>query len=179
MEFHISLAIREKLDSNDLLFSFTGNVVFANVAASRKMAQKLSEMGETASDKTVNAGALFAMGLIDELSHALMARYRKEVDPSVLAEAFRWYDRHTAPGEMDRLLLAFTQQFPNVAIYRGEITAQQWLAGRSDGMSNREAAFEEMMLLWLANSNPAFAPFRVLFGDDNLQQGSAYKAVTS
>ena len=43
MEFHISRAVREKLNVDDLLFSYTGNVVFGNVAASRKLASQLNE----------------------------------------------------------------------------------------------------------------------------------------
>ncbi len=43
MEFHISRAVRDRLALDDLLFSYTGNVVFANVAASRKLAQKMNE----------------------------------------------------------------------------------------------------------------------------------------
>ncbi len=48
MEFHISGAIRKRLDLSDLLFSFTGNVVFANVAASRRLAQRLAELKQGA-----------------------------------------------------------------------------------------------------------------------------------
>ena len=43
MEFHISRTIREKLEIDGLLFSYTGNVVFANVATSRKLANRLNE----------------------------------------------------------------------------------------------------------------------------------------
>jgi hypothetical protein len=91
MEFHISKAIRDTVGLDDVLFSFTGNVVFANVAASRRLAQLLNELpgARKAEAEPVNAGALFAMGLIDELSHALVARYRKETDPAVMAEAVR------------------------------------------------------------------------------------------
>ncbi len=180
MEFHISRAIREQLDLDDLLFSFAGNVVFANVAASRRLAQGLNELDPTqAPEKTVNAGALFAMGLIDELSHALIARYRQDVDPNVLSDAIAWFAAHVQAPELDRLLLAFTEQFPNVAIYRGELTAQQWLAASTDGQPNREAAFEELMLLWLANSNVAFKPFQMLFEDTSLKQQTAYRTVTT
>ncbi len=180
MEFHIAKAIRERVGLDELLFSFSGNVLFANVAASRKLAHKLNALqGPDASpDKTVHAGALFAMGLIDELSHALVAKYRKDVDPSVFSEALRYFGEQVGPAERDRLLLEFTEQFPNVAVYRGELTAQQWLAGQTDEIPNREAAFEEMMLLWLANRNPAFAPFRMLFEDEALQKQTAYKPVT-
>ncbi len=185
MEFHISGAIRKRLHLDDLLFSFTGNVVFANVAASRKLAQSLEELSpnETADGQPaaepIHAGALFAMGLIDELSHALVARYRKETAPEVLTEALNWLAAQLTPAQVDRLLLAFTEQFPNVGVFRGEVTASQWLAGKSEDLSNREAALEELLLLWLANHNPAFQPFKLLFADDPLRQETAYDKATA
>ena len=99
MEFHISRAVREATQVDDLLFSYNGNVVFANVAASRKLAAALNQARGTGADPAgaCNAGALFAMGLIDELSHALVARYRTEVDPAVLAEAVRWFAAQVGP----------------------------------------------------------------------------------
>jgi hypothetical protein len=183
MEFHISKSIRERLDIDDLLFSFTGNVVFANVVGSRKLAQRLNELPETdagsAAKEPVNAGALFAMGLIDELSHALVAKYRQDQDPKVMAEAVRWLGSHVTPVERERLLLSFTQMFPPVAVYRGELTAEQWLSGTTEGQANREAAVEELLLLWLANSNPAFVPFKLMFEDKPLKQQTAYEMATT
>jgi hypothetical protein len=177
MEFHIASRIRKKLKLDDLLFSFAGNVVFANVAASRKLAQQLNELNEAngGNEGPVNAAALFAMGLIDELSHALIARYRKEVDPELLSEAVRWFGAQGSPVQLQALLLAFVEQFPTVAVYRGELTPSEWLRGSTEGLSHREVALEEMLLLWLANSNPAFAPFHVLFEDRKLKQNAMYK----
>jgi hypothetical protein len=181
MEFHISRAIREKLAIDGMLFSYTGNVVFANVAASRKMASRLNEARGPQADAahTVNAGALFAMGMIDELNHALVARYREEIDPSVLAEAIRWFAARIGQDNVERLLLSFVEQFPNVEVYRGKLSAAEWLAGATDGLSNREAALEELMLLWLTNINPAFAPFRELFDDRGLQEQTLYPNLTT
>ena len=181
MEFHISRAIRDRLDLNDLLFSFSGNVVFGNVSASRRLAQRLNTIDGRELDprRTVHAAALFAMGLIDELSHALIASYRKEMDPAVLSEAIRWFTAQVSQPEMERLLLVFAQEFPNLAVYRDELTAAEWLKGTTEGMTNREAAFEEMLLLWLANGNPAFKPFRLLFDDKELKTQTAYGNVTA
>ncbi len=85
MEFHVSRAVRAKYGIEELLFSYSGNVVFANVSASRRMAKQINDVRERDGEEgTINAAALFAMGLIDELSHAMVAKYRAEVDPEVL-----------------------------------------------------------------------------------------------
>ena len=173
--------MRDLTEVDESLFSYTGNVVFANVAASRKLAQQLNLARGTEKDpkRALQAGALFAMGLIDELQHALIDAYRQEVDPAVLSGALDWFAAQTSPEQVDTLLLAFTEQFPNVAIYRNQVTATEWLAESHEAMPNREAALEELLLLWLANSNPAFAPFRELFEDTGLEAAvPAYKAVT-
>jgi hypothetical protein len=197
MEFHISRAIRDKLDLDDLLFSYTGDVIFANVQASRKLAQRLNKLrgegGQPDHDNdqqdVVHAGALFAMGLIDELSHAMVKNYREEIDPAILTDALRWFGQRLesaragalkseeGQGAVDSLLLAFTKQFPNLAIYLNRITATKWLTGETEGLPNREAAFEELMMLYVANRNPAFAPFRELFDDSGLQTATAYPAL--
>ncbi len=68
-EFHVSRAAREKYRFDEELFSWTGNVLFANVAASRKFANKVNQVREA--DKNpelaMHPGALNAMGLIDEV----------------------------------------------------------------------------------------------------------------
>jgi len=189
MEFHISRSIRERLGLNEVLFSFTGNVVFANVAAARKLAQDLNALRESepgTRDETpeqkiagqVNAGALFAMGMIDELSHALVARYRTEQDPAVMSAAVKWLGTAVTLAESERLLLQFVEQFPTVEVYRGDVTAKEWLKGKTEGRPNREIAFEEMLLLWLANSNPAFVPFKRLFDDLLLKTETKYAGAT-
>ncbi|GGA53925.1 hypothetical protein GCM10011507_01380 [Edaphobacter acidisoli] len=181
MEFHISRRVREQIDLSDLLFSFSGNVIFANLAASRNLAEKMQALsaGKRDSHQTINGAALFAMGLIDELSHALVASYRKKTDPAVLAKGLEFLSANLGKKDRDELLLAFTDQFPNVAIFRNETTAQTWLNGQTDSISNQEAALEELLLLWLANANPAFSAFKVLFDDEGLKESTRYKIATS
>ena len=180
MEFHIHREIRERLQLDETLFSYTGNVIFANVTASRVLAQRWNEARGVDADPAgaMNAGALFAMGLIDELNHVLVERYRKDIDPAVLREAMRWIGSQSQPAELEKLLRQFTEQFPNTAIYQGKLTAEQWLNGQFEDLPNREAAMEELLMLWLANSNPAFAPFRPLFEDAKLKQATIYKNAT-
>ncbi len=188
MEFHISRAFREKLAVDDLLFEFDGNVIFGDVAASRRLAAKWNAVREAShivgpdlakqTADVVNAGALFAMGLIDELSHAMVARFREERDPAVITEALRWFSTQLPAAEIAKILHSFSEQFPTVAIFRGELTVDEWLAQTTGNMTHREAAFEELLLLWLANINPAFRPFRELFDDRPLTTQTSYGKVT-
>jgi hypothetical protein len=180
MEFHISRAVRNKYDVSEALFNYAGNAIFANLAASRALANRVNEVrgADLAPEKAVHAAAFFAMGLIDELSHAMVARYRQTRDPGVLAEAIRWFSERQNEPEVGKLLRTFTDLFPNTAIYRGEQTVQQWLDGITGALPNREAAFEELILLWLANVNPAFKPFREFFDDQDLREKTVYPRVT-
>ncbi len=93
MEFHISRKARERYRFAETLFSYNGNVVFANVAACRTFAHRMNQVREADKypERAVHAGALFAMGLIDEASHVLMARYREKFDPEVMTAALDWF----------------------------------------------------------------------------------------
>ncbi len=181
MEFHIARSLRNQLQVDGLLFSFTGNVIFADVTACRRFATRLTQLRQAQSDpeRVVHAGALFAMGIIDELSHALIAHYRREIDPTLHTDALRLFAEQIGAENLDRLLLAFVERFPSVAVYQGLVTASEWLAGASDGISHREAALEELTLLWLANRNPAFAKFREIFDDTELRVETDYAAVSA
>lgn len=145
MEFHISREVRDRYQVSDTLFNFVGNVIFGNLAECRTLAFRMSE--SRPKDDPVHPGALFAMGLIDEISHAMVARYRQTRDPKVSQAAVEWFAGRVGEHNFDRLLQVFVQEFPNVAVYRGEARIDDWLKGSTDGMSHREAVLEELMLL--------------------------------
>ncbi len=114
MEFHISQATRSRYQVEDVLFSYTGNVVFADLAASRALANKINEVRGAASDpaSAVNPAALFAMGLIDELSHALVAHYRKNTDPEVMKRALTWFEGKIGADGVEKLLQHLCHRIP-------------------------------------------------------------------
>ncbi|MFP5206380.1 MAG: alpha-amylase, partial [Acidobacteriota bacterium] len=180
MEFHISRAARERYAFAETLFSYTGNVVLANLPMCREFAHRMNQVRDVEKhpELAVHAGELYAMGLIDEASHVLMARYREEMDPQVMQAALDWFAGQVGPDKLDKMLLTFVQHFPGSTVIRGRETPEQWLAGTAGGISNREAALEELLMLWTANSNEAFKPFAELFDDSLLAQKTVYKQVT-
>src|SRR6201993_601434 len=179
MEFHISRVARDRYQFAGNLLSFTGNVVFANVSASREFAHRMNLVRDVQKhpERAVHAGALYAMGLIDEASHVLLERYRQELDPAVMTDALTWFSRHIGSDELDRMLLTFVEQFPGSSVYHGLQTPKEWLGGSTGGTPHRAIALEEMMLLWMANHNEAFRPFEELFEDRGLAEQTAYRSV--
>src|ERR1700746_3462331 len=88
MEFHISREARNRYGIDESLFSFSGNVIFADVRGSRQLAHRMNQVRGTENDpkRIVNPGALFAMGLLDEASHLVIAYYRQNIDPNVMRD---------------------------------------------------------------------------------------------
>jgi len=180
MEFHISRNARQRYQFADSLFSFSGNVVFANMAACHQFAFRINQVREAQNhpERAVHAAQLFAMGLIDEASHVLIARYREELDPQVITGALDFFSAQVSPTALDSLLLTFVEHFPGQSVMRGIETPRQWLAGSTDGIPHRAAAMEELLLLYAANSNQAFKPFEELFEDKTLAERTVYRQVT-
>ncbi len=134
MEFHVSKEARDRYEFDQTLFAFSGNVVFANLGASREFAFRMNERRNAEKDpaRTINPGALYAMGLIDEMSHILVDYYRRRLDPKVIADALGWFDTRIGKEELDKTILAFVEQFPTVDVYRGG-NDTRCLAGRPNG----------------------------------------------
>lgn len=177
-EFHVSRACRTRFQFNQALFSVTGNVILADYQAVRIFARKMNEgRGQDAPQGTVRAGSLNAMGLIDEILHYVISLYAAQVRPQVFSELIAELEKKAGAGELRRALLRFCRDFPALDVYQGRIAPEEYLLGTTQGVANRETALEELLLLWLANANPAFAPFRELFADEDLARDTAYPSL--
>lgn len=175
-EFHVSRESRDRYEFEESLFSLSGNVIFMNFRAARTFAQRMNEKRDVVShpERSVRAGELNAMGLVDEILHYIVAQYREQRNPDVLREALAYLEDRLGESRVDEMLRAFVTQFPPVAVYRGDISAEDYLRGESEGVSHRAVALEELLMLWLANENPASEPFMELFDDEALEETTAY-----
>jgi glycosidase len=174
-EFHVSRRARDYYGFDETLFSFNGNVIFANFYAARTFAQRINE--KRSPDQTVKAAQINALGLIDELQHYVLKQYREQKNPRVMQEALDYLTVQIGPEEVEKTLRRFVDEFPPVAVYKGEITIDDYLKGATNGAPHHQIELEEMLLLWLANQNPAFEPYRELFDDAPLREGTAYAQV--
>ncbi len=174
-EFHVARAVRDRYGLDDALFSLSGNVVLANLAAVRAFARRVNDRRAAATPplEPLSPGDLNAMGLIDEVFHFVVARYQQDRDPTAMVSALDAIDRELGRERVDQALAGFCDGFPPVAVHRGRIDAAAWLAGSTAGVPHRAIALEELLMLRLANDNPAFAPFAELFDDRTLPARAA------
>ncbi len=182
MEFHVRKTIREDLSMDRALFRTTGNVILPDFLASRTMAERINRTPSvSALAKTpVSAGRLNAMALIDEVLHDIARIYREQVAPEAFSAALDEIGTILGGSRLEALLVAFTQAFPPLAVQAGSMAASSWLAGSTAaGISNRELALEELILMHLANENPAFSPFRFLFDNGAVNDVASDPAVRS
>jgi len=175
-EFHISREARDKYGFDETLFTITGNVIFANFHAARLFAQKMNEKRDLVSfpERAIRAGQIITMGLIDEILHFVAELYRQQAKPGVMTQAMEWLRKEFGEEALDETLRRFVEEFPPVVVYRKAISVEEYVDGKSEGIPNRQIALEEMLLLWLANMNPAFSPFLELFDDSRLEKRSSY-----
>jgi hypothetical protein len=176
MEFHIRREVRDEYGLEAPLFSLRGNVVLADLRQVRELTARFNSGLDPAKEpeRFVRAGQLYAMGLIDEILHYIVALYRERIQPDVFDTALLKLEADLSEEKTAALLRAFSEQFPPRQVYTGKVTAENYLKGSDAGESCRSLTLEELMLLALANLNPGFKPFTFLFGDQDLANRTVY-----
>lgn len=173
-EFHVSRACRQKYGLDEDLFATDGRVLLADFAAARRFAARLSAHRT----QPVPASDINALGLLDEVFHLLFRQYEQQ-NPGLLRRALDGLQAHLGPEALAHTQMHFTEEFPPLAVYRGEVPAPVYLAGQTEGVSHRETTLEEMLLLRVANLNPAAQPYKELFDEAPLKAASAYEEVVN
>ena len=176
-EFHISRQARDTYAFDELLFSTSGNVIFADFAAARRFAERMNTVRDAAKhpDRAVKASEINAMGLIDEILHYMVELYRNNVNPHAISEAYH----HCKAGVMgsDETLGVFAEVFPPIDAYKGRITIEHYMETKTQGVPNVHITLEEMLMVYIANKNPALRPYIELFDDTVLQKTTHYPEI--
>jgi len=162
--FHLRRDAREAFEIDAELFSFRGDVVFATHADARRVAHAL---------KGVTAAEMFGMGVLHEMQHALLEWASVKVSRNLRIEMVHRVKAKLGPRYRP-LLLSMLEAFPPPLVYRGEMTAEAFLDAAVDGTSAEEFVLEELLLLSLANENPAYHSIKKLISDAELHANDAY-----
>ncbi|HOW52200.1 MAG TPA: alpha-amylase family glycosyl hydrolase [bacterium] len=178
--FHVSRASRERYRFEENLYTLSGNVVFPDYQAVRRFAHAMNEKKDLKNhpEQAVKAGHLNAMALIDEVLHHVVRTYRKQVLPTLLTEALDFL-RGRFGEETDAAIRRFAEEFPPLPVHRGEMTIDDYLAGKCGDDAAMEVELEELLMLFIANQNPAFTRYHELYGDKELRANTRYGEMTA
>ncbi|MFA6439647.1 MAG: alpha-amylase family glycosyl hydrolase [Bacteriovoracaceae bacterium] len=175
-EFHISKYSRMKYRVDEVLLESTGNVIFPNFRVVRELAYSINftrgVLGNT--DKEVRAGFLNAVGLLDEIGHFLVRMYDEQENPGVIKRAYQHAESVLGNEAMEKTILQFIKDFPPKAVYKDLQTEKAYFESVTSNRPHKEIALEELMMLHLANINPANKKIKELFDDTNLIARSKY-----
>ncbi|MCC7118462.1 MAG: alpha-amylase [Anaerolineales bacterium] len=149
-----------------------GHIHLKDLAAARRMADQISALRATPALAT----DLYALSLLDEAYHLILRHYSSR-HSGIMARAMGSLQAALS-SNYEATLVKFTEEFPPLAVFRGEQTAGVYLATQVPRFGDlsrgvRAATLEEILLIQNANRNPAVQSYRDLF-DDAAMQGSAY-----
>ena len=174
-EFHISKNARDKFKFDEELFSLSGNVIFANYYAVRVFVKKINDQHDLVNfpEQGVKAGQVNALGLIDEVMHFILQLYKQENGQFIIDELFTKVEKELGTDSLSNTLIEFVNEFPPSEVFKKESSVKKYLNKKS----NRKTALEELINLYLANTNPAFMQFNELFDDSNLSRKTDYRKI--
>ena len=169
----ISRASRLKYNFSADFFRPDGHVVFTDLASARAFATQMSALHAD----PVSASDLYALSLLDEAYHILLKHFYSRYT-GVMGRAMGVLQSNLG-SKYDLTLGKFTEEFPPMPVFRGEVTAGVYLSANIPhfgdfGRGVRAATIEEMLLINNWNANPALNRYRVLM-DESVMTGSAYK----
>jgi glycosidase len=177
--FHVSRLARDRYRFEDRFLNYRGKAIVPNFQAARGLANQINQKRDIGNfpHQMMLASQVNAVALIQGITHYIFRLYCDR-HPQLLDNALKRLEGQFGP-DLERTLRQFLDTFPPQAVYRRAMDIPEYLAGDYENQSNREMTLEELVMLWLANANPAYSPFFELFGDDLLRQQTAYNRITT
>ncbi|HTC85308.1 MAG TPA: alpha-amylase family glycosyl hydrolase, partial [Candidatus Acidoferrum sp.] len=142
--------IRERLDLDASAVSSAGTVRLGQPPVARVVAQGLRSLpAAIVQAERIAAGDLLALGLLDEVARTVVELYGRRVDPAAFARAETTVTAQTGSLATAATLAEHAAQFPPLLPVS---------APPGEGV-------RELLLTWLAASNPALGPLKPLVDD--------------
>ena len=166
-EFHISRRIRQTYHFDKTLFATDGRLIFADFGAARRFVERIHAV----SGRIISASDIYAMGLMDEILHLVIRQYEQQ-NPGVMTRALGFL-QSTLSARLNETIAKFTDEFPPSVVYHNQQSVDEYLSGKTENISHKQISMEEMLLINIANNNPALQPYKEFF-DDSVLRPSAY-----
>jgi len=155
--FHVQRAARDRYQITGELLGARGDLITTDLIGIRRLADRMTATRPAGSGGTT-AGEIAALGLIHEIGHLVIARYEAARRQAGMAGAVRALDDALGP-EAGRVLDRFAEEFP----------------GPGPRPEPPPVRLEELLLIRVANENPAAGSLRELVDDRALERATRYR----
>ena len=178
-ELPLSASAKTRYSFSEKALGAQGALQIETFAVGQTLSQTINEVRDARQfpESVVRAGELYAAALVQEMLRLIVADYLTS-RPDALSRATAQLESQLGRRELDKALAQYLGLFPPKIVSDGEVTPDVYLTGEQEGVSNRQIAVESLMLLYLANLNPALGRFRDLFDDTPLAETRYPEVVT-
>lgn len=164
--FLVSRATRDAFGLSAEWFAADGRLWIPDHAAARRVAERLTPAGH----HPVPASDVHALGLIDAALRALV-RHHEARHPGTVARAMERAAARFGQAAVDDILRRFLGLFVPAAAENDRTEPDAWANGfTAEGVQRRVAAFADLLLLRVANLNPAMDRHRAWFHEAPLRE---------
>lgn len=172
LEFHVREEARQRFELDHRLFALDHNRLVIDFRRIQKLAETIQE--DLENPETGRAGLLYGMGLEHLIFFKVIRLYRNRVNTNLIEEVTEALQAALGPKTLDEVLGHFNRLMPDQSYYEGE---RVLLDETVDEIPKRGLLLEELLITWLANRNPACAPFKSLFDEIDLSERTKYPQV--
>lgn len=174
--FHVTKNARDKYEINEMLFSIYGRIVFGNFNAVKILTDKMNSIRNIEKEplSTISPSLLNAMGLMDEILHFMLEKYKNQIRENPFKVVLK-NDSKLFGSDLLNLLKNFIGNFPNNEIYSNKITVDEYLTSKTEGVGNKEIIIEELLVNWIQNQNKVYKNTKELIDDSVLNKTKTYK----
>jgi glycosidase len=165
----ITKASRDTYQFSPDFFRPDGGVTFPDFASARRFATQMS-IHRT---QPIPASDIYAMQLIDESLRLLVRHY---APPAVMNSAVSFAETRIGAESVETTRTRFVSEFPPDKVYRGELKPEEYLEKLLASLekNGRVLTVEELLFVYLHNTNPAVNQLLDLVDDEPLEP-TAYK----
>jgi glycosidase len=176
--FHISRKAWEHYDLKRLLRKPLSHDYHSELDAIRQLAERMSH-DKQERRAPVYAGQLLAMGLVQDILRFIINYYTLDENPGSLERGVDYIATSNGPGVAEKTVGVFVTCFPPQLVELDLQSEEEFLQGKGAKQPRRMETVPEIMLLFLALSNPAMRNYSDLFEDSDLSRQVPYRRFVS
>ena len=174
-KIHTARITRDKYQFEKKSFSVDGNLIISNIHDSRLIAVKMNSQRDILNfpEQIVKSGEIFAIGLINEIFQYIIASYIKKNNKDIFSEAIEYVISKMSQQDISKVFDLYLKEFPPKSVYLGRTSHDEYF-NKLEKQKDFPDILQDIILLWIANQNPAYANYLDLFQDRTISQNSPY-----